>query len=46
MRDAYEQIAEAEPGRFRRVEADRPAEEVHADVLVLVEAARAGAPAA
>ena len=46
VRDAYEQIAEAEPGRFRRLEADRPAEEVHAEVLALVEAARAGAPAA
>jgi dTMP kinase len=46
VRDAYERLADAEPGRFRRVDADRSAEEVHADVLVLVEAARAGAPAA
>jgi dTMP kinase len=46
VRDAYERLADAESERFRRVAADRPAEEVHADVLALVEAARSVAPAA
>jgi dTMP kinase len=46
VRDAYEQLADAEPGRVRRVGADRPAGAVHADVLALVEAARSVAPAA
>jgi dTMP kinase len=43
--DAYERFAAAEPERWRRVDASRPPEEVHADVLKLVEAVRAGAPA-
>lgn len=43
---AYERLAQAEPHRWVRVAADRPAEQVHADVLAAVEAARAGAPAA
>jgi dTMP kinase len=42
---AYERLADAEPERWRRIDADRPAEEVHADVLAEVQAARAGAPA-
>ncbi len=42
---AYERLAEAEPERWRRIDADRPAEEVHAEVLAEVQAARAGAPA-
>jgi dTMP kinase len=43
---AYEQLAAAAPGRWRRVAADRGADEVHADVLAAVEAALAsGAPA-
>jgi len=42
---AYERLAEAEPGRWRRIDADRPAEEVHAEVLAEVRAARAGTPA-
>ena len=41
---AYERLAEAESGRWRRIDADRPAEEVHAEVLAQVQAARAGAP--
>ncbi|MEA2396610.1 MAG: dTMP kinase [Thermoleophilaceae bacterium] len=45
VRAAYERLAEAEPRRWVRVEADRAAEQVHADVLAAVEAARAGAPA-
>jgi len=46
VRDAYERLADAEPGRFRRVDANRPAEAVHSDVVALVEAARSAAPAA
>ncbi len=42
---AYERLAEAEPEHWRRIDADRPAEEVHADVLAEVQAARSGAPA-
>ena len=42
---AYERLVEAEPERWRRIDADRPAEEVHADVLAEVQAARSGAPA-
>ncbi len=42
---AYERLAEAEPERWRRIDADRPAEEVHAEVLAEVQAARAGAVA-
>jgi dTMP kinase len=38
---AYEQLAAAEPERWRRIDADRAAEEVHADVLAAVEAERA-----
>lgn len=44
--EAYERLAEAEPQRFRRVDADRPADAVAADVLAIVTAARAGVPAA
>jgi dTMP kinase len=40
---AYEELAAADP-RWRRIEADRPPEAVHADVLAQVEAAR-GVPA-
>jgi len=39
--EAYERLAAAEPERWRRIDADRPPEEVHADVLAEVEAARA-----
>jgi dTMP kinase len=42
---AYERLAAADPGRWRRVDAARAPEEVHADVLAEVEAARAGARA-
>jgi dTMP kinase len=41
VRLAYEEFAAAEPERWRRVDAARPTEQVHADVLALVEAARA-----
>jgi dTMP kinase len=40
---AYDQLAAAEPERWRRVDASRPPGEVHADVLKLVESARAPA---
>jgi dTMP kinase len=46
VRDAYERLAEAEPARVRRVDASRPTEEVHAQVLALVEAAARAATAA
>ncbi len=42
---AYERLVEEEPQRWRRIDADRPPEEVHADVLAEVQAARSGAPA-
>jgi dTMP kinase len=42
---AYEELAAAEPARWRRIDADRSPEDVHADVLAEVEAARAGAHA-
>lgn len=41
---AYEELAAAQPGRWRRVDADREPAEVHADVLDAVRAAR-GVPA-
>jgi dTMP kinase len=45
VRDAFERFADAEPSRFRRLAGDRPPDEVHADVVALVEAARAGVTA-
>ena len=42
---AYSEMADADPARWRRIPAARPPEEVHADVLAAVRAARAGAPA-
>ena len=38
--EAYERLAAAEPVRWRRIDADRPADDVHADVLAVVQAAR------
>ncbi len=44
--DAYEELVAAEPERWRRIDASRAPENVHADVLAAVEAARkAGQPA-
>jgi dTMP kinase len=37
---AYERLIEADPERWRRIDARRSAEEVHADVLAAVEKAR------
>ena len=45
VRDTYERLAAAEPARWRRIDAARPPEAVHADVLAEVEAARSGASA-
>jgi dTMP kinase len=45
VREAYERLAAAEPERWRRVDAARAPEAVHADVLAAVEAARTGARA-
>jgi dTMP kinase len=45
VRAAYEELAEAEPGRWRRIDADRAADDVHRDVLAAVEQARAGVEA-
>lgn len=42
---AYSEMADADPQRWRRIPAARPPEEVHADVLAAVRAARAGVPA-
>jgi dTMP kinase len=42
---AYEHLIEADPERWRRVDAARPPEHVHLEVLALVEEARAGASA-
>ena len=42
---AYEELAAADPGRWRRIDARRSPEDVHTDVLAEVEAARAGARA-
>ena len=42
--EAYEELAGIDPQRWRRIDAERPAEQVHADVLAAVEAAR-GVPA-
>lgn len=43
--DAYEQLAAAAPERWHVIDATRGEDEVHADVLALVEQARSGAPA-
>jgi dTMP kinase len=42
---AYEELAAADPGRWRRIDASRSPEQVHADVVSEVEAARSGARA-
>ena len=42
---AYERLVASEPERWRRVDATRAPEQVHADVLAEVEAARSGARA-
>jgi dTMP kinase len=41
----YERLAQAEPQRWRNVDAARRVDQVHQEVLAAVQAARAGAPA-
>jgi dTMP kinase len=43
--EAYRELAAADPARWRRIDADRPPDEIHADALAAVEAVRSGAPA-
>jgi dTMP kinase len=43
--EAYERLVAADPGRWRRIDAARAPELVHADVLAEVEAVRSGARA-
>ena len=43
--EAYERLVAADPGRWRRVDATRSPEQVHAEVLAEVQAARTGAHA-
>ena len=40
MGAAYEHLMEADPERWRRIDATRPPDEVHADVLAAVKEAR------
>jgi dTMP kinase len=40
--EAYERLAAADPGRWRRIDATRSPEDVHAQVIAEVEAARSG----
>jgi dTMP kinase len=42
---AYEELAAADPTRWRRVDADRPPDAVHAEVLELVQRARSASGA-
>lgn len=42
---AYERLIELDPDRWRRIDATRSPEEIHAEVLAEVEAARSGATA-
>jgi dTMP kinase len=42
---AYERLIELDPGRWRRIDATRSPQEIHAEVLAEVEAARSGATA-
>jgi dTMP kinase len=43
--EAYERLVAADPGRWRRLDATRSPEQVHAEVLAEVQAARTGAHA-
>jgi dTMP kinase len=43
--EAYDRLAAEDPGRWRRIDATRSPDAVHADVLTEVEAARSGARA-
>jgi dTMP kinase len=37
---AYDELATADPSRWRRIDADRPPDDIHAEVLAAVQAAR------
>ena len=41
--ETYERLVASDPGRWRRIDATRPPEEVHAEVVAEVAATRAGA---
>jgi dTMP kinase len=43
--DTYSRLTSDDPARWRRIDATRPPEEIHADVLAEVEAVRSGARA-
>jgi dTMP kinase len=43
--EAYDRLAEAEPGRWRRIDGARPSASIHEEVAEAVEAARSGARA-
>lgn len=43
--EAYERLVAADPGRWRRLDATRPPEQVHSEVLAEVQAARSAAHA-
>src|ERR671916_2238796 len=43
--DTYSRLMSEDPGRWRRIDATRPPEQIHAEVLAEVEAARSGARA-
>jgi dTMP kinase len=45
VNDAYERLADAEPDRWHRLIADRPADVVHAEAIGIVESALAQVPA-
>ena len=43
--EAYDRLAEAEPGRWRRIDGARPSASIHEEVAEAVDAARSGARA-
>ena len=45
VREAYEELAATDTGRWQRVDAGRSPDDVHADVMRIVQAARAEVPA-
>src|SRR4051794_24598743 len=45
VRDAYDRLANANPQRWRRIDAARPADAVHAEILSVVERALGGVAA-
>jgi dTMP kinase len=45
VRDAYAELVQRDPARWVRIDAARPPDAVHADVLEVVERSQSGAPA-